>query len=138
MPIALTRFFFLINFGFEQNLSKATSDVKNLTKGKTGGFTLIELLVVVLIIGILAAIALPQYEKAVVKSRYVQIQVSTNALYNALNLYYMANGTYPPDLSSLDIELPGGTQTSASRINFENYGCTYYFNNEGASDSYSV
>ena len=56
------------------------------------GFTLIELLVVVLIIGILAAVAVPQYNKAVEKSRLTQVITSMSALQKALNMYVLTNG----------------------------------------------
>lgn len=72
------------------------------------GFTLIELLVVVLIIGILSAIALPQYQVAVAKSRYARGRVLVDAVWNAQQVYYMANGKYAPRFEDLDISLPAG------------------------------
>ncbi len=66
-------------------------------------FTLIELLVVVLIIGILAAIALPQYQKAVQKSRLTEGIQLIRQVANAEKIYYLANGTYTNDFNNLDI-----------------------------------
>ncbi len=70
------------------------------------GFTLIELLVVVLIVGILAAIALPQYQTAVLKSRFMSFMPTVRALINAQEVYYMANGEYAFDMSRLDVKIP--------------------------------
>ena len=70
------------------------------------GFTLIELLVVVLIIGILAAIALPQYQQAVYKTKFVQVMPFVKALAEAQDAYYLANGAYSHDLTELDITIP--------------------------------
>ena len=84
------------------------------------GFTLIELLVVVLIIGILAAVALPQYEKAVIKSRMAQVLPYLKAVKNAEEVYYLANGEYTDDMENLSVD---GTCPS---------GWTCYLMQEGA------
>lgn len=70
-----------------------------------GGFTLIELLVVVLIIGILAAVAVPQYKKAVAKARTAEALAMLKSLVNAEEAYYLANGEYTSDISKLDVNV---------------------------------
>ena len=95
-------------------------------KNTRRGFTLIELLVVVLIIGILAAVAVPQYQKAVEKTRVAEARVMLNAIYKGYQLCVLQYGTESDKctldgedasnvnnnlLANMDIELPGEIET---------------------------
>ena len=81
------------------------------------GFTLIELLVVVLIIGILAAVALPQYQKAVEKTRISEALTFMDAVYKSAQMCILEKGVdacFPPEevdhnsfFEMMDIALPG-------------------------------
>jgi len=71
------------------------------------GFTLIELLVVVLIIGILAAIALPQYELSVEKSRMTEAVSNVKVLMSAADRYVLATGKPPDKIEQMDVKIQG-------------------------------
>ena len=103
-----------LNFINNRSRIKTFRDDGLTTSGRTAktfhtaseGFTLIELLVVVLIIGILSAVALPQYNKAVEKSRATEALTMIRAAIQAEEAYYLANGEYTDDMEALDISIP--------------------------------
>lgn len=91
---------------------------------KKQGFTLIELLVVVLIIGVLAAMALPQYRVAVGMSRASTMYAFMRGVDQAQQAFYMANNRYATTFDSLSVGIPPGfTKTDERTIRKGRMAC---------------
>ena len=85
--------------------------MKNANMSRLGGFTLIELLVVVLIIGILAAMALPQYFKAVERSRMAEAITLMDSITKAQRRKFLQRNQYVTNFSALDVAPKGASGT---------------------------
>jgi general secretion pathway protein G len=69
--------------------------------GRRRGFTLIELLIVMTIIGILASIAVPSYQRNVIKSREAVLAEDLYQMRHAIDAFFADNSRYPDSLEEL-------------------------------------
>lgn len=90
------------------------------------GFTLLELLVVVIIIGILASIALPQYTATIEKARSGEAVINIGAIRVALDRCWYQNGSLPEDsnFSLLDVDNPNNIVNKLYVYSFIDNGTT--------------
>ena len=90
------------------------------------GFTLLEVMIVVIIIGVLAALALPNYITALEKGRSGEAATNVGAIRTAVDRYWYQNSSFPADLNSLDIDNPN---SQAEKL------YSYYLTNDGTDTS---
>ena len=87
---------------------------------KNHAFTLVEVLIVILIIGVLAAIAYPQYKLSLLRSEYSKLKGYVETMHDSVQRYYLSNGTWPKKLTDLDIELAGQLASNDTYIRIKN------------------
>lgn len=86
-------------------------------KKREGGFTLIELLVVIIIIGILAAIALPSFLSQAAKAKQSEGKSFVGAINRGQQAYRLENPEFAPDFEKLEVGLPTKTNNYEMKMN---------------------
>lgn len=98
---------------------KLPSNLLKLVTRKTvsSGFTLVELMIVVAIIGILSAVAIPNYQKYQSRARQSEAKLLLSNIYTAEKSYVVDSNTYSPCLSDVGVDVAGATRYYTTGFN---------------------
>jgi general secretion pathway protein G len=94
-------------------------------KHHKGGFTLVEILIVVIILGILAAIVIPQFTNASTSSRNSSVQSTLQTIRSQIELYKIQHNDVPPVATGLWTSLTGPTDTTGNTSTSNNATFTF-------------
>jgi general secretion pathway protein G len=111
-----------------------SSSVFHLQRNKNAGFTLLEMMVVVMIIGLLAAMVVPNLISNKGKANQKKAVADIAALESALDLYYLDHNHYPPEDAGLKALLSSGKERTDGyirRIPKDPWGYNYQYKNPG-------
>jgi type II secretion system protein G len=81
------------------------------------GFTLVELLVVVVVIGVLAAIAIPKFQNSKGKANAASLKSDLRNIATAQEAYFYENSTYTTNLAALNANLTSGVTITWGTVN---------------------
>ncbi len=77
-------------------------------KRRKRGFTLIEVLIVVIILGILATLAVPQFTRMIDRARMAEAWAGLGAVRTAQSVYWMEHASYADNVDDLDCDKTAG------------------------------
>ena len=97
---------------------------------KKFGFTLIELLTVVLIVGILTAVALPQYRKSIQRAEAANALINLKTIFDSAKRTYTASSQWPARFNQIDAKLLANTGADLSTNSIQSGDFTYTLNND--------
>jgi Tfp pilus assembly protein PilE len=83
---------------------------------KSSGFTLLELMLIVTIIGMIAAITIPNFTKLAHKSRRTEAYNALHGIAVAQFAYFHEHGVYAPDFPTLGFQLEGGVEIDPTTL----------------------
>ena len=106
---------------------------------RNSGFSLVELMIVIVIIGVLAAVAVPIYSNNVMKAKMSEADAALGSIRTQLRVYYGENGYYPKLTTSTAVVGQGWNDINAGELDGKYFSdASYTYLGNAAGDSFTV